>query len=427
MSPSSIHFNLHGLNRYSSVSSSHLAWTSLDSDALSSMLTRYDACFFNGDLKDLFLLHDAWSTIDSSNSPTLFIALSSEVRLRTLSKFTAIHWLSVTHDQVGGCSRIRAWIGSSKPLRNPSSPSPNYPTSIISNILKYAPRDMYLKPLNPQFLLPQPYAPTQQPVPFSEPANIWYSHGIFPHSVLFNTQNLPQIICESPYSSTKVGVRDLSMIELTRLLDLPAPYAKRCHSAFGTHTSHDTPIIESVPGKILLHGFWLFQLIEIHSPNTSSSGGGYPNLPPSSDIGLLMSQEEFNVGVNRDTSVDVVAAKNDKARVPVEIWNRCLIHKMKDSLATDDESVICSSLTILRKFALQVWRKKVLLSFINYLKTTYGAWWNAYLRGKRTSISHGLLQDIKAGVDCIQYSTDASWWEWDMSVPRLYPILDSAE
>ena len=303
--------------------------------------------------------------------------------------------------------------------------------------------------------------------------------GFLPKSAIFSSPTLPQVVTPSPFVRSGLGIRDFTVREWSRLMDLPVEYKDRVIRAFGHYIRYEIPFLFAIPQKILLHLLWVSgvfvtatidtsrsdppssnnqntsstapsnssqstpgtsnsastntdrstsddnQNSQTHtSENTQSLSSGTSsqitnNMFAATEGGknfrdilktLLVTQTSFEKTKVTGKLVDVNATKNDSTAVPVFIWNERLLSKI--TLTNNNSLHLYQSLNVIQLFALICWRKFVRKSLIKYLYKTFGSKWISYLCGTRSKEIAVVLEEVKAGADCIRYAMDSSWWEW---------------
>ena len=104
--------NLFGINRSSSVTWLSHSPSDISPNHLSHMARLQDAIFFDGSLQHLSYIYDTvQNKIPFGKQPLLFASMNWSFRLNTLKQFKHITWSHLKHEDVGGCSTIRIWLG----------------------------------------------------------------------------------------------------------------------------------------------------------------------------------------------------------------------------------------------------------------------------------------------------------------------------
>lgn len=255
---------------------------------------------------------------------------------------------------------------------------------------------------------------------------------------------LKPIVVRSVFSRTNWVRRLLSPVELAAFADVPELDVP----------SFDAPaltvVMHSVPGKLadVISRF----VSKILGPVSSSSSPSLSSLSvpqPAPTVGMSVGVDQGGVAPSDDSSmlgmavgetqgllfqppanlssVDVAsdylksygdkAAKDDDARVPVELWNSFLFrhHRPHETYSPD---VHGKALDVIRhKFALRVYRRRTTRSLCRYLRTTYGEDWRLLRArsavGDVTGGESALEKDIKIGLEGLRRIIYGSWWEWD--------------
>jgi hypothetical protein len=202
---------------------------------------------------------------------------------------------------------------------------------------------------------------------------------------------------------------------------MPVSIELRLHQSSSLSLTHDHPLFDSVPAKILQRALWLTGHFHVQQV-----GDEEDHFLPKFDFhptsGLLISQEEFvmDPNIKKDPispiQVDVKAAKEDDARVPVELWDNRLVntHPIPNHINKRSNFSISKSLEILRKFSLLRWKQNIRKSFISYLKSQWPEDYQLFLNGNRNSnLNPEFIKDLEAGRECISYVMQCSWWEWN--------------
>ena len=100
--------NCFGINRNSSLKWITSDWKNLTNNLRIEFFQEYDCCFFDGNLGDFTLIHNAISTFQPSTSSTSFVAaLPGSYRLRQLARFENMTWTLIHHERVGGCTTTK--------------------------------------------------------------------------------------------------------------------------------------------------------------------------------------------------------------------------------------------------------------------------------------------------------------------------------
>ena len=158
-----------------------------------------------------------------------------------------MEWKEIIHSLVGGVTLLSTWIGYTSAFRSPfDSKKPVYCKHVISDILDYAPRDVHVVPVNEAVLSIHTTQRQHKVLPVSEPGNIYNACGLFPASSFLKVSgSIPQVLCQTPFTSSKLGICNITTMELCRLMDLPADYYARVDKYFGPHVSRDIPVFST--------------------------------------------------------------------------------------------------------------------------------------------------------------------------------------
>ena len=237
-----------------------------------------------------------------------------------------------------------------------------------------------------------------------------------------------QVITRSPFSPTKWARRAITLKELALMLDLPTKmitrlcYLKHSNTAFNDGNSE---LFSAIPINVLCHALWTTGIYDAH--------GEIVHLNEHLEGGVILFKEAFQQGRNTVSSVssnlvsssgfgsnvtkmDVQAVKHDDAEVPIFVWNNRLIHTGPQSWKVIPQTQIDKALDGFRVLGLKVWKRNVLKSFIRYLYKTWFSQWMT-LRNKEgvdfKSYPIEFQHDIIAGIDCLYYTSRATWWEWN--------------
>ena len=202
--------------------------------------------------------------------------------------FTNISWPYIDHNEVGGTSTIRAWFGhsSSNVELHQFSPTPVYNCQNVGSILKFAPREQHIIPINQSSLPTSTHSTVYKPVSISETHNIWASNGILPLYTLQNHSPMPQILCPSPFSITGISLCDFTTIETVCLMDLPVQFESRLTRLLTPYLTSESPILNLIPTKILVYGLWIAGILVTcpnNTPNENNLSTGRGSSNPSSD------------------------------------------------------------------------------------------------------------------------------------------------
>ena len=301
---------------------------------------------------------------------------------------------------------------------------------LIRDVLNFAPRDQHVVPIDYSTVPPESKRNVHEPVPYARSINTWAFNGLLPHSALICDTMPPQVLCPSPFVLSGIGIRSFSTKEMSQVKDLPVIFENRLTNCLGPHTTLESPLLKIIPLKILTHGLWLSRILILNPPTGTQSqspqvtesvnervlqsqgsdniGGG---LFSSIDSTLIIPQEDFDENLNDRNETQAVATKADNAEVQVQFWNQRLLSKL-EFLSEVEEEKISNALSTLCTFALRVWRRRILLSFIEYCRIYHIMHWSAYVHKGARILYTGLLRDIEAGRDCLYYVSKATCWEW---------------
>ena len=458
-------FNLFGLNRQSNVKWSSQDLCLMTNAQLINVLLRTNACFYDGSVHAWLNIYRSWSSLPETLRPQLFCAMHNKYCLRTLNQCTDIIWQRASHGAVGGVTATQIWIGFSMPtLQMPESePRPSYCPHIINDLLEFAPGGVNVLPLNRRLLLDNCNGRHLTPVPFEAVPYTFYSSGLLPLIKSSYTQ-LPRVACPTPFTPSRFCLREFTTKELTRFLDLPVAFKHRLLRAFGLTPSLSNPLLKSIPLKLLQHALYVSGVLEIlalhdmSNARVGSQGGtqsdvtsldednlnndhetsrreastsatnrlGDSNFNPArnqyqgqsrTDLrkhtqvsSLLVPQATFHQSKTSTSQIDVKATKTDSAAVPTYLWDNEVAKAIK--MDNEDPQLI-KALNIVRKYALKVWKRSIVKSFITYLKHTHPASYSNFMHGNRKDLDPEFVNDLEAGLDCLYYAGNATWWEWD--------------
>jgi hypothetical protein len=324
----------------------------------------------------------------------MIVLLEGKIKLRSLASFTAFQWRLVKHSDVGGSTSGKFWIGFSGSLRSVDIPPPTYCPLVMADLLEFAPKSVSV------VMAPSPSSTvtfrSASLLPCPHACDTWESSGLFPLHRIHSSSI--QVLAPSPFVSTKWGIRSFTTKEVARFLDAPVAIETRLAKAFPTHLDPCHPFCSSFPCKLLTHALWLTGYCSVRD-------GGFdltrPMFTIDSSSGNIVSQAQFN---STSDTADIKAAKVDDAVVPVHLWNNRLLdtHPDQDFVKQLNKSKVDWSLTIIRSFMISVWVRSITKSFVRYLKITYNS----------ESSSEEYVKDLDAGIDCIKYATQCTWWEW---------------
>lgn len=99
------------------------------------------------------------------------------------------------------------------------------------------------------------------------------------------------------------------------------------------------------------------------------------------------------------------AAKDDDARIPVELWRDKIRKTVPDRCDGLSDDRLELALGTIRKGALRYWNRSVSSSFWR--------WWKRERLERHTQGLPPRLGGLEPGLLALQHSVDASWWDWD--------------
>ena len=275
-------FNLFGLNRSSNIKWLTQNLTSASNQQLMDILLRMDACFYDGDFALFNVIYRIWLSLPSGLRPHLICTLPNRCRLQTIGQCEEIVWKRASHDAVGGITTSQVWIGFSMPtLPMPHShPQPCYCRHVIQDLLEFAPRNVDVLPIE-RSMVPESFTTRVQiPVPYAALPNTFGSQGLLPLARVSQTL-LPRLLCPTPFTPSRVCIRKFTTKELARFVDLPVAYETCLTRVCGSIASVNSPLLHSIPLKLLQHALYLSGVIEIcatasenASPRDNNADGG---------------------------------------------------------------------------------------------------------------------------------------------------------
>ena len=122
------------------------------------------------------------------------VLISGRHCLRSLKRFTSLHWVQSQHLEVGGCTNISVWIGLMfKPL---TTSLPSYCRTGLCDVLDFAPKDVKVFQISaPHSLVPHQ---ASSPVSDSSHPHTYWSYGLLhatsvltPHSAIYVNTTTP--------------------------------------------------------------------------------------------------------------------------------------------------------------------------------------------------------------------------------------------
>ena len=340
-------------------------------------------------------------------------------RLRSLKRFQQLHWKVIKHLCVGGNTTSYAWLGSPHEFRSTVASLPIYCPHVVSDILEFAPARVPSSIPVSQPL--QTNSRVMTPVAHDTLINTWWCHGLLPWKSFYPSASItttPHVVSPTPFTSTGWCSRALTARELARCFDVPVHVEKRILKAYPALLPPHHPLLASIPGKILAHAFWLGGLLDCSEGGKGtgqfSSEVFTPAFKLDSSSGQLLSQSQFNLS---SVQPHDKAVKMDDALVPVHLWNSRLIrnYPSPSAIASVPRSRVDWSLSILRKWLLCRWWKNIFCSFQRFLKHKWQQEYSRYVLRKSCKhlpVGQEFIKDLKAGLDCVQYATKTTWWEW---------------
>ena len=314
-------------------------------------------------------------------------------------------WFTVTHESVGGSTTARGVFGKRHVNNLNIEVDPLKRT--INHILKFSIR-------------PSPCA-----VPCPDP------HYLLIHRLSLTKLHQP-VVYESGFSRTGWGKRALTEPELSQAFDLP-PYLP-------WDPRFATSLIPIQLFRAVISAFLgSLESSEQRRSKPRARLDVAPTSPLTVDAVWLDGIGVWLPGSWSHTAISRKAVKSDDAEVEQYPWNQRILLALP-----------AGSLVAIRRFelfALQVWFRRLVRSFVSYLSTEYGPQWRVdaarYDRGLRSGGSSGasfrgkkrtrlgefpetheeggsrssmtlmaLSQDVKCGFRILRQVSASSWWEW---------------
>jgi hypothetical protein len=246
-----------------------------------------------------------------------------------------------------------------------------------------------------------------------------------PHRAIHPSQRLPAhclaswVLCPTVFPSCPTILRPLTLEELNRALDLPA---------IVTLTSWQDACCVGAPAKLLFCAFHLCFPMggdAVLRGTTATPSGPSPETAIKGDFGDEALQDASQLpGIKMDKAIKLPqvfettvegpppeintskAAKNDDARIPVELWDKHIwdpgTHSSPSLQAFRKRFGRCPLLT-LRDWLLRVWRLRITREALAFLKSRHVA----------------TLSEREGIRECVEKSAWADWWEWKGG-SRLY-------
>ena len=353
--------------------------------------------------------------------------LDTKHRLDVLSKFDVMIWKRVKHHYVGGVSCSQWWLGDSSPVDISATPHPVYCPLALFDLLEYAPAGVHVtscdRPPDGSTILHAPQDSSHlaassafdsrcsSPI-FVGPDSL-SAFGLLPHLPRRSSSvGLPSVVCGTPFTQSKWGLREFTVAEWARFYDLPVSCEKWFKSV--NLQAHQVPFFGSPPLKVCVHALWLCGLF--HVSNTSRQGGTSISSFDEIEIDnqftknkVMIDQEDFSKHDHRP--IDTKAVKEDDASVPVDLWNQQILNRFP--WLHRSNSNIIAALDTMRGFLLRVWWRRLLKSFLRYLSIEWPDWSQSITNGtSRDTLPSNLQKDLSAACDCLNYATKSNWWEW---------------
>jgi hypothetical protein len=154
---------------------------------------------------------------------------------------------------------------------------------------------------------------------------------------------------------------------------------------------------------------WRRELETIHLPVFERYKRKYfnplPSIPEESEFGIVVQGEESVTGESVIVNPNAKATKDDDAEVRCELWNG---HLRKGLSQYIDPTTLDTALNKLREGFLNVWKRNVQRSYFE---------WERRLNAQ----GHEVLSKIRdAARDCIERTSNSSWWHWDQGSRPLF-------
>jgi len=396
------------LDLYRKLEGNNLRWLEI-------LVSLADSIFYDGSLHNLCNLN---SFLRSNHiSSPIHALIPGSTRLRKLQRLEFFDWRLLAHTSVGGCTDGKFWVGSTLGLKDTSIPSPTYCPSATSDYLEFAPRGIRVDTIQ----VPSHPNTTRSSNVEHLGTSGYHSRGLVPFCSLCTS---PLIVTTSPFTTSGWCKRIITSKEYARILDTPVAIEKRISKAEGVSISSSHPLLVATPGKIIQHSMWLLGFY-----TANAKGGGFSSLMNlkqpifslDNDSTLIRNYDQFVTKEENLLAEYKQSVKHDDADIPVHIWNDKLIesYPMPNNIRGISRAKLNKSLFVLRKFALRVWKRQVLASFKNYLKLTWTQEYELLMAGraeeklKKLKSSHEFFKDLEAGLNCLEYTSKCSWWEWN--------------
>jgi hypothetical protein len=208
------------------------------------------------------------------------------------------------------------------------------------------------------------------------------------------------ILCPSVFTKSKWVTRHLSISELADSFDVLAS-VKGVLVKLKEGDPLRYAFVKGTPSKILVHVFRKLGYDEAPLEHVEDNIDLV-------DIDVVVPRivaGPLGSGVEVD---NLVAVKHDDAAVPVHLWNDQIAHFL--GLPVPVPAAIQRLLDRCRVWLFRRWIRRLGDSFRRYLVVRYGVHWSAlrYL----PDCNPELLEDLRAGWDCLERAGKATWWEW---------------
>ena len=383
--PNFVQSNMFGTNRNKRIKLQRLDLKSSLSSRFASSIGKHlstaSMILFEGSALALdMLIHQCLHTTVDAAPP--FMALTpGNIHLRHLKTFHDLHWLKIKHPLCGGVTSISFWLGFNHPFRDTHQAPPVYCNQALSDILEFAPSGAKITPVHD--LAPVTLTRSPLALPHASLTNTWWCHGLLPPAAITTTREpVAHVVTPSLFTTTGWCSRALTARELARCFYLPVPAETRVLHAFPALLPSQHPLRQSVPCKLLAQSLWLCGMLNntgggltdslgIKGRNTPNITIGHTMFSPA--FGLdpvtqqIVSQNQFNLST---VTIEGKAVKMDEASVPVMLWDNRLLknYPTPHQLTNIDHITLSSTLNTLRRFCLSIWRRRVYLSFVKYLR-----------------------------------------------------------
>lgn len=363
---------------------------------------------------------------------------SQRIATTSVLKRSFKKWYRLRHSEIGGVSSSRWLVGLNYPTHNPQRalPGKDWTESLITYGLKRSFGDV-LKCTIEGFPVPPPNKP-------------------LPTTVHLGSALEEQFTVSSFKSYSGWVRRKLGLMEIAGVFDLSELLIRKLEeenvSPHVWFNKEQPPLKISHAVKVLL-----FSIVrreqqgvagEAAASDASSSstrpvhGQSQPSDGLLQQISSIDKVDPDDVAAAYLQSYGDKAAKNDDARIPIELWDGHLFRHYFPSLSYS-YMIHGRALKTLRKF---MWRNMLLAStrsFAKFLVVQHGAsWLGFYLSNRRACLRvasrkrkrgkdlvgdlvvrrkfEALHKDLKVGFEGLTRLAKSSWWEWDEGSTLLF-------